>query len=819
MCIDPLSLVTTVLIKVIDTNNHRPQFSEPRYEVTVREDAPPETEALRLSASDQDEKNKLTFTLLSSTDPFSLRKFRLDPGTGVLYTAERLDHETMHQHTLTVMVRDQDIPVKRNLVRVIVNVEDTNDNAPWFTGTPYTGRVFESAAVGSRVLQVTALDKDKGQNAEIVYSIESGNQFIDDLTDIVRERESHKEWEECEGGRRTGKEMEKRNVANSFAIDPVLGTITVAKELDRSNKNQFELTVKATDQGTPPLSATATVDITVTISDNAKPKFTEKEFSAEVSETAPPGTFVSLVTATSQSSVFYQIKDGNMNGAFDINPNSGVVVTQRALDYETVPSYKLTVQGTNMAGQSTNATLLIHLKDENDNAPVFIQDEFTGMVSESSPVKSVVLTKDSTPLVIRALDMDRDANARLVYQIVEPFAHNYFAIDSSTGAIRTTTELDYEQRSHFRFSVQVHDMGIPRHFAERAANVTIKVIDVNDCPPQFSQDLYETTVLVPTYRGVEVIAVNASDADSGPNARLLYSIAEGNIGEKFKMDPVTGVISIQNVTQLRSRYELRVRVSDGRFSRMASVKINVRENKASSLRFTQSSYKAFVQENSLEKRTLAVIAAMGNQVNEPLFYTILNPDRRFEISRTSGVLSSTGIPFDREEQDTYEIVVEVSKEGKSSDLAHILVTVTVEDVNDNPPVFVNLPYHALVQKDAEVGHMIRQVTAIDADSEHNAKIKYHLQELNEYIHISSGGELSLEKPFEKDSLDSEFVVTVVATDGGEPPLSATVEVPITVVNKAIPVFEKPFYSLEILRTYNYTHLLSTSRLATLKGPG
>lgn len=73
-----------------------------------------------------------------------------------------------------MQVRDQDIPVKRNLVRVIVNVDDTNDNTPWFIGTPYSGRVFESAAVGSAVLQVTALDKDKGHNAEIVYSIESG---------------------------------------------------------------------------------------------------------------------------------------------------------------------------------------------------------------------------------------------------------------------------------------------------------------------------------------------------------------------------------------------------------------------------------------------------------------------------------------------------------------------------------------------------------------------------------------------------------------------------------------------------------------------
>ncbi|XP_046699501.1 protocadherin Fat 1a isoform X1 [Silurus meridionalis] len=752
---------TQVLIKVIDTNNHRPQFSQPRYEVSVREDAAPDTEVLRLSASDLDEKNKLTFTLLSSTDPFSLRKFRLDPGTGALYTAEPLDHEAMRQHTLTVMVRDQDIPVKRNLVRVIVSVEDANDNVPWFYGAPYVGRVFESATVGSSVLQVTALDKDRGQNAEIVYNIESGN------------------------------------VANSFAIDPVLGTITVAKELDRSNNNHFELTVKATDRGTPPLSATATVDVTVTVSDNATPKFTEKEFSAEISETALPGSFVSLVTATSQSSVFYQIKKGNINGVFDINPNSGVVVTQRPLDYETIPSYSLTIQASNMAGQASNATLLIHLKDENDNVPVFIQEEFTGVISESSSVKSVVLTKDSTPLVIRALDMDRDANARLVYQIVEPFALNYFAIDSSTGAIRTTTELDYEQKSVFRFTVQVHDMGIPRHFVQKAANVTIEVIDVNDCPPQFSQDLYEVTVLVPTFKGVKVATVNATDADSGPNARLLYSIAEGNIGDKFKMDPLTGVITIQNGTQLRSRYELKARVSDGRFSKMATVKISIRENKASNLKFTQNSYKAFVQENSLEKKTLAVVAAVGNQVNEPLFYTILNPDKRFEISRTSGVLMSTGVPFDREEQDTYDIVVEVTRVDKSSDTAHILVTVTIEDVNDNPPMFVNMPYHALVQKDAEVGQVIRQVTAMDSDKDNNADIRYHLHELNDYIQISASGELSLKRSFEMDQMNSELVVTVIATDSGKPPMSASVEVPITVVDKAIPVFEKPFYSLEI----------------------
>ncbi|XP_026158683.1 protocadherin Fat 1a isoform X2 [Mastacembelus armatus] len=752
---------TQVLIRVIDTNNHRPQFSQQAYVVNIPEDKPEGTEVLQISAADRDDKNKLTFTLLSSTDPYSLRKFRLDPGTGMLYTAERLDHETMHRHILTVMVRDQDIPVKRNLVRVIVNVDDTNDNAPWFIGTPYSGRVFESAAVGSAVLQVTALDKDKGYNAEVVYSIESGN------------------------------------VANSFAIDPVLGTITVAKELDRNSKSMFELIVKASDNGMPPLSTTANVHIVVTISDNAAPRFTEKEFSADVSELAHPGTFVSLVTAISQSSVFYQIKDGNINNAFDINPNSGVVVTQRALDYETISQYKLIIQGTNMAGFSSNTTLLIHLKDENDNAPVFLQREFKGIISESAPINSVVLTHENTPFVIRASDVDCDQNAILIYQIVEPFAHNYFVIDSSTGAIRITTALDYEERSVFRFTVQVHDLGIPRLFAEQAANVTIEVIDVNDCSPVFSQEVYETIITVPTYKGVEVIKVNATDLDSAPNSKLLFSISEGNIGDKFKMDPVTGIISVQNVTQLRSRYELKIRVSDGRFATIATVKIIVKENKETKLRFTRESYKAYVQENSFEKKTLAVIAAVGNQVNEPLFYKILNPDSRFEISRTSGVISTTGIPFDREVQDTFDIVVVVTRGDKSEDEAHVLLTVTVEDMNDNKPMFVNLPYHALVQMDAEEGHVIRQVTAVDKDIGPNADIHYYIKEHQEHFQISPSGEISLKKKFEKESLDTDFVIIVIAKDNGEPALSAEAEVPITVVNKAMPVFERPFYSIEI----------------------
>ncbi|KAM4709804.1 protocadherin Fat 1 [Discoglossus pictus] len=755
------SISTQVLIKVIDTNDHRPQFSTSKYEVLIPEDIQPETEILQVVATDKDEKNKLIYTLQSSIDPVSLKKFRIDPATGSLHIVEKLDHETMQQHILTVMVRDQDVPVKRNFARIVINVTDTNDHAPWFTSSFYEGRVYESAAVGSAVLQVTALDKDKGKNAEVVYSIESGN------------------------------------TANAFTIDPVLGIIKTAKELDRNNHGQYEIVVKASDHGIPPMSQITSVHILVTISDNAAPKFTMKEFSAEISETARIGSFVAMLSTYSQSSVIYEIKDGNMRNSFDINPNSGVVITQKHLDFETLPSYILTVQATNMAGLSTNTTLLIHVRDENDNFPVFEQTSYKGLVSESALPNSVVLTDENTPLVIRATDIDKESNALLVYQIVEPSVHKYFAIDSSTGAIRTLVSLDYEQTNIFHFTVQVHDMGYPRLYAEHAANVTIYVIDINDCPPVFSKDFYEASILLPTYKGVRVIIVNATDDDSGSFAELMYSITDGNIGEKFLIDPLKGIITVQNTTHLRSRYELTVRASDGRFSSISFVKINVKESKESSLKFTQRSYSAVVQENTTQVKTLTIIAAVGNLINEPLFFHILNPDVRFKIGHTSGVLSTTGIPFDREQEDLFELVVEVTDEQKPPRVAHVLVKVVVEDINDNSPIFVNLPYYAMVQMDAELGHVIRHVTAVDKDIGVNGEIHYYLKEHSQYFQIGPSGEISLKKQFDPDTLNKEYFITVVAKDGGNPSFSAEAIVPITVMNKAMPVFENPFYRAEI----------------------
>uniref|UniRef100_A0A8I6ADX6 FAT atypical cadherin 1 n=1 Tax=Rattus norvegicus TaxID=10116 RepID=A0A8I6ADX6_RAT len=748
--------------------------------------------------------------------------FDVDKGTGTIIVAKPLDAEQKSSYNLTVEATDG----TSTILTQVSERHDMNDHSPWFTSSSYEGRVYESAAVGSVVLQVTALDRDKGRNAEVCIS----------TVDVL------KQTAPCCGGRCVPRKLflslgcyhlhgslasslqaltaklcqmspwkflcfflslslfplaPPGNIGNSFTIDPILGSIKTARELDRSHQVDYDLMVKATDKGEPPMSEMTSVRISVTVADNASPKFTSKEYSAEISEAIRIGSFVGMVSAHSQSSVMYEVKDGNIGDAFNINPHSGSIVTQRALDFETLPIYTLTVQGTNMAGLSTNTTVVVHIQDENDNPPAFTRAEYSGFISESASVNSVVLTDKNVPLVIRATDADRESNALLVYQIVEPSVHNYFAIDPTTGAIHTVLSLDYEETRVFHFTVQVHDMGTPRLFAEYAANVTVHVIDINDCPPVFSKSLYEASLLLPTYKGVNVITVNATDADSRAFSQLIYSITKGNIGEKFSMDHKTGTIAIQNTTQLRSRYELTVRASDGRFTSVASVRINVKESRESPLKFTQDAYSAVVKENSTEAKTLAVITAIGNPINEPLFYRILNPDRRFKISHTSGVLSTTGIPFDREQQETFVVVVEVTKEREPSAVAHVVVKVTVEDQNDNAPVFVNLPYYAVVKVDAEVGHVIRHVTAIDRDSGRNGDVHYYLKEHHDHFEIGPSGDISLKKQFEHDTLNKEYLVTVVAKDGGNPAFSAEVLVPITVMNKAMPVFEKAFYSAEI----------------------
>lgn len=350
------------------------------------------------------------------------------------------------------------------------------------------------------------------------------------------------------------------NVGNVFTIDPQMGTIQVARELDLSSAKEYTLHIRATDHGNPPLASTVPAHIMVTMADNAAPKFLNQDLSAEIYEDRPIGSFVTHVDVRSTSSLLFEIIAGNVNDVFLISPSTGVIVTQRGLDYETTRFYNLTISATNMASSTAINNVIIHVLDKNDNAPNFLDTFYQGIISENSPINSLVLTNKSDPLVLKAIDLDSEINSQLNYEIIEPFSRKYFHIDSSTGAVRTLRILDHEVHDKFIFHVKLTDLGTPRLSSETTAKVQINVRDVNDCQPRFSQYFYNVTLLLPTYKNVAVLQLNATDPDSVATTNLRYDIIEGNKHEVFSINSETGVITVLDPEDMKPMHRLQVGV-------------------------------------------------------------------------------------------------------------------------------------------------------------------------------------------------------------------------------------------------------------------
>uniref|UniRef100_A0A8C9TCT0 FAT atypical cadherin 2 n=1 Tax=Scleropages formosus TaxID=113540 RepID=A0A8C9TCT0_SCLFO len=751
------AISTQAYIRVLDMNEHRPEFLDSQYEVQVPEDTSPWKEILHIRAHDEDSNSRLIYTIHSSTHPDSLKHFHLDPKSGILVMTEELDFESLPVHTLIIMVRDQEIPVKRNFVKAIVRVEDCNDHAPVFMSSHYEATVLSRAAPGTEVLRVKALDKDTGSNAEIIYDFHSGN------TD------------------------------GAFRIDPHTGSITVAESLDNPSLEHYHLNVKATDQGFPQRSDLCPVNVHVKLSENTSPKFFSSEYFAEVRELSPSGTPLLTISASSPSAMQYTIQDGDPNGTFHINSYSGVLSVKGALNFEAHTSYKLQIRASTLVGASSDAMVYIYVVDENDNPPVFLKDEFVGQISESAPVNSMVMREDNTPLVVHASDADTGSNSLLVYQIIEPEMEKVFQVDPNMGTISIISPVDFELTPELHFHVQVRDSGVPSLYAAKPAKVTVHILDFNDCPPRFTMSVYESSILFPAVRGMEVIQVSANDPDSD----ISYSIYEGNTLKTFTIDSFTGVISINNTSSLKLSHQLLIKASDGLYKDTTLVKVNVTNITETSLRFEQKFYAATVMENTTVVQILQVVRASGSYLNEPLIYSVLNPDGMFSMVQTSGVLETTGIPFDREEQDEYDVMVEVRDMRTPPRVATTHVKVYVEDANDNVPEFLNAPYFVTISDDAEQGDVLFQVTAVDKDLGENGSVIYLLEDDYSLFRIDPYlGDISLQRSLDFESMN-KYDLNIFARDEGEPSLMSVAEIHIQVRNRSNPIFQSPLYRLKI----------------------
>lgn len=304
--------------------------------------------------------------------------------------------------------------------------------------------------------------------------------------------------------------------------------------------------------------------------------------------------------------LLYKIASGDPQNHFVIR-KEGVLQTKTVLDRETQSFYNLIITVNDLAQPpmtrfTSTAQVSIILLDVNDCQPTFISQKMI-YLQENTPVDTIVYTAQAT-------DADSGPNSYIEYSLRGPFG-NKFSIGTIDGDVRLIGELDREELSNYTLTVVAMDKGQPP--LSSIIDVSMKVLDVNDNTPSFSQNIYDIEIEENTLTGTDIIQLFASDADEGTNGQIRFSIAEGNTNSDFRIDSVTGVISVarQLDREAQSTYSLVVQAADrGNSPRVdqATVNIVLLDVNDCPPKFELSPYTVNIQENleNLPKNILQV---------------------------------------------------------------------------------------------------------------------------------------------------------------------------------------------------------------------
>lgn len=167
------------------------------------------------------------------------------------------------------------------------------------------------------------------------------------------------------------------------------------------------------------------------------------------------------------------------------------------------------------------------MNDANDNRPLFNSSSLQGAILENSPAGSSVMR-------IIATDADVGINAELEFNFTTIEYSDVFSISRTTGEVTALKPLDREKQDRYTLKVSVSDHGDPR--LSSSADVTIKVIDVDDNCPKFQPAVYNKSISENLPFNQSIIQVTATDADVKDNEKMMYAIWSGNRGGAFTID-------------------------------------------------------------------------------------------------------------------------------------------------------------------------------------------------------------------------------------------------------------------------------------------
>ncbi|XP_077208011.1 cadherin-17 [Paroedura picta] len=380
------------------------------------------------------------------------------------------------------------------------------------------------------------------------------------------------------------------------------------------------------------------------------------------------------------------------------------------------------------------------------------------------------------------------------------------------GILYLNGSLDWETKNVYKLQVEGLDARGGRQ--KGPYSITINVEDINDNPPQFDQKKYYGVVREKTRPGKPFMRVTAHDRDDPktPNGQLSYSIHHhfpNPFPEMlFQINNLTGAIST-TVTGYRhlnhqhlDTFILDISVQDMAGQTMNFFRTNVDVNVTIVENFWKPPPPVKIAENSTDPHPIIIAQVQWNEPGAK--YEIVQTEKpAIELPFTVGPDGNIYVtkPLDREEKAFYSF--HVGANDKDGDwLAYpVLVTVTVQDINDNPPVCDKALTTFEVQENERVGSDIGILRASDRDEEGtlNSRLKYFIVEQSPPVPSGNMFRIELETgkfqlfyPQLSRRLASNYSLKVKVADPAFKTM-CNVEIHVIDINDQIPLFEKSDY--------------------------
>uniref|UniRef100_UPI0037E85176 protocadherin gamma-A12-like n=1 Tax=Semicossyphus pulcher TaxID=241346 RepID=UPI0037E85176 len=422
-------------VTVLDANDNAPVFSQAVYKASLPENSPPDTILINVSATDADEgvNGDVTYHFGHVSDD-DVNVFSIDPKTGEISVTGDIDFEESSSFEMRVQAKDG--LGLTSYAKVIIDVTDVNDNAPLIYLKSLTNPIPENVSPGTEVGIINVQDRDSETNGQVRCSIQQNVPFK-----LVP------------------------SIKNYYSL-------VSTGQLDRELVSDYNITITATDEGSPPLSSFNTVQLSVADINDNPPVFEEQSYSAYVSENNKPGSTLCSVTARDpdwrqNGTVIYSLLAGEVNGApvssyVSVNGDTGVIHAVRSFDYEQFRSFKVAVMARDNGSPplSSNVSVSVFISDVNDNSPQILYPAPEGNSFMTELVPKAAHGGSLVSKVI-AVDADSGQNAWLSYHIVKSTDPGLFTIGVHSGEIRTQRDISESDSMKQNLIVAVKDNGQP----------------------------------------------------------------------------------------------------------------------------------------------------------------------------------------------------------------------------------------------------------------------------------------------------------------------------------------------------------------------